>query len=275
MPALLLAEVTPLTQDQAFGLYCGILLMTTTMLINRTAVAGLQTKLHKHELAVTCVIYTLGYLMNGRLCPAFLGSAILMRAHVFWCRGLMTTPRVLIHNFFALPLMTVSSGTFIVGFATILAWLTMAVCDLRMANHRIRLRPLILLGMIPVVFLAGVQGSLFVTKLHDYYQGDMIQVLYHGYGDLLQRYMPGLTLGELTAAMIATVPVLILIIAATLRQFSWTHVYLLVSTCLTVLMGACGYSTMLTNTPTVVLCGALILARQAIPPQQITLKAAA
>lgn len=259
MPALLLPEVVSLTVDQAFGLYCGLLLMGTVLLINRAAVIGCGTRIQDHEFFVTLVIYGLGYFMNGRLCPAFLGSAMLLYAHVCWFRGLASTGRAMFLNLLGLPLLTVSSGTFMVGFVTILVWSTFAFFDFRLNNYRFRPRWRVLFYLLPILFIAGVQASLFLAKLNDYYDGDMTQVVYHGYGEILEKYLPGLTLGEFLAGACALTPVVVLLIVAMLGRLPWQRVYLVISVGLTLCMGACGWSTMFTNTPTIVLCGALYL----------------
>ncbi len=255
MPSLLLAEFTSLTQPQTFGLQCGLCMAITALIINRTAVICFHTRLHQHELVVTGFIFLLGCFMNGRLCSAFVGSALLMRAHLYWSQGRMTTRRVMLHNFLALPLLTVSSGTFMVGFATIFLWLVVGLCSFRGDQPGVRLRLSAFPGMLPILYLASVQLFTFTDKLHDYYDGDMVQVLYHGYGQVLEEHLPGLTGFDVFLLGLFSMPFAGIAWSLFLRDKSRQHVYITLSVMLTLMMGACGYSTMLTNTPTIVLGG--------------------
>jgi hypothetical protein len=278
IPSLLLAEWTPLSQDESFALFCGLWLSGTCLVINRTAVTCFGTRLTSHELLVSAVILGIGYFMNGRLCPAFLGSALIMRAHLYWISNQMSTSRALIYNSISLPLMTVSSGTFMVGLATVVLWLAFAVFDRRRGQVALRFRPIVLLGSLPVLYIALVQASQFTNKLFEFYQGDIVQVLYHGYGEILQDFLPGLTLEAILGLTVAALPLAFICVVLVTRSLSLTYRYLFFSTAITICLGACGYSTMFTNTPTVVLCCALFLYRPrrvpALTPVRITRMAA-
>jgi hypothetical protein len=109
--------------------------------------------------------------------------------------------------------------------------------------------------MLPVLYLASVQLFTFTDKLSDYYDGDMVQVLYHGYGQVLESYLAGLTGFHVVLIGILSLPLVMIGLSLFLRGKSREQVYITVSILLTLGMGACGYSTMFTNTPTIVLCG--------------------
>ncbi len=260
MPSLLLAEFTPLSQPQSFGLFCGILLVVTGVLINSTAIRCFGSKRSRHEIPIMLVIFTLGYLMNGRLCSAFVGSALLLRSHVFWFCGQTTWRRTLFLNLLALPLLTVSSGTFMVGFMTVCVWLVFAAFDLRDTAKQPRFRPAVVLAGLPVVVLYYFQSTLFTTKATRYYRGDLVEMMTHGWGDMLHQYIPGIDMYDVVNLTLSFTPIALMIGLFLVGNLAWSKVYLIAAVLVSGLLGVFGHSTLLTNTPAALLCGVIVSA---------------
>lgn len=260
IPSLLLGEYTPLSQRQAFGLHCGLCIVITATIVNRTAITIFRTDGRRHEVAVLLVFFALGYLMNGRLCSAFVGSALMMHAHVGWFENKLSWQRGLLTTFLALVFMTVSSGTFLVGCLTAGVWLLFVVFDLKTLARRPRFQVAVVMAAIPAITLACFQASLFMAKLSSFYDGEASMALSHGYGQFFHNYLPTSDLSYLVLLVAVTAPSALLVGFLLGEKLSWCKLYLLAAVTMSLVCGACGYSTLLTNTPTMMLCQAIVLA---------------
>ena len=264
MPALLLAEVTPLSGDQAFGLTAGLCIVATARLVQRTYTVCVRPDETRHELPIMMFFLFLGYFMNGRICYAFLGVAILLRAHSYWLAGKMKVPKVVFYNMLGLVLMTVSSGSFFVGCSLIGTWTMFAVLNIRRNNATIAVRPWPLLLSLPVAYFMYFQADLFLEKLTRWHGGDYTMLLYHGKGAVLEQYVPFLDYGML----MAVAPLLAL--AVGVFWFSLVRLrpkagYLLTVLSIGAVMGMFGDSTAATSLPIAAYTALVVIQGRKIP----------
>lgn len=248
MPALLLAEITPLSGDQAFGLTAGLCVVATARLVQRTYTTCVRPEETRHELPILLFFLCLGYFMNGRICYAFLGVAVLLRAHSYWLAGKMGPPKVVLYNMLGLVLMTASSGAFFVGCGMVGTWAMFAALNIRRNNATIALQPWPLLVSLPVAYFIYFQADLFLEKLTRWHGGDYSMLLYHGKGAVLEQYIPFLDY----AVLMAVAPLMMLVVGVV--WFSLVRLrpkagYLLTVLSIGAVMGLFGDSTAATSLP--------------------------
>ena len=99
----------------------------------------------------------------------------------------------------------------------------------------------------------------------------MTQVLYHGYGTYIEHYVPGLTAGEVLSAIVSFVPLAILLVLLMLNRTHWINIYIQAAVLVSLSLGICGYSTMLTNMPTMILYSIIVVHRQRMSSTKPTL----
>jgi hypothetical protein len=248
MPALLLAEFTPLDHDQAFGLTAGLCIVGTARLVQRTYTVCVRPKETRHELPIMLLFLFLGYFMHGRICYAFLGVAVLLRAHSFWLAGKMEAEKVVFYNMLGLLLLTASTGAFFIGCGMVGTWTMFAVLNIRRNNAAITVQPWPLLLSLPVAYFIYFQSELFLEKLMRWHGGDYMMLLYHGQGTAMKQYLPFLDFGML----LAVAPLVALVVGVfwfSIVRLRPAAGYLLTVISIGAVMGLCGDSTAATSLP--------------------------
>ena len=255
VPSLLLAEYLNMNQEHCFAMFAGSCVLGTTYLVCRTADDVTHATSRARDLIVLLLFIGLSYFMNGRITFAFLGAAMLLHAHSRWFSYRIGRLNTAVTTFFGLILMVVSSGTFYVGCVTLVTWCLFALFDLRTPKARRRLHVRAVAVLTPLLWAATYQATLFQEKLSRWHDGDYMQLVYHGPGEFLEKYItfidPALGVGLIM--MGGTLALVIwLSCVSTYPPFQSYMITLLL---LSVPMGLCGWSTLATNLPTLVLFG--------------------
>jgi hypothetical protein len=261
LPCLLVAEHTPLSIDLSFGLYATGTVLLASHLVNRTLI-DLFGENGLRSTAVTFVMIVFGWGMNGRICFAFLGAAILYRAHLLWQAGLVSTSSVMRRNLIALAFMTVSTGAFYVGAAAVLMTPILGYRDPRPGPRRGRASFGILAATIPSLILIIHQGLLFNEKLARWHDGDYLMFLYHGPLKVMEKVLPSVD-SDLALLGGAVAGVLSLVIwSAYFNTRPFYRVYMTTTLLAGICCGAFGWSTMFTNLPGALIAAGTVLSQK-------------
>lgn len=125
-------------------------------------------------LLLSFVIIVLSYFMNGRIIFALLGFSVIYFVLVYWER--LKLKKVLLFFVFGLMLMSVSSGTFLVGVISISVFILYKVI-----NRRTRKNLFLFLLLLIALFATFPLLELLIMRNIDYF-GGVFLMLEHGVG---------------------------------------------------------------------------------------------
>ncbi|XZE55168.1 hypothetical protein SH139x_001166 [Planctomycetaceae bacterium SH139] len=260
IPSLLVSEWTPLSRNLSFGLYAMITVMLTIRIVNKT-VQLLLGPSQIRTLCTTLFILFVALFMNGRICFAILGAALLYSAHYRWFRGDIGTLRLALINLGALILMTVSTGAFYVGASIVMTATCLAIRDPRPGPAQGHATINSMLSAIPATYLVFHQATLFNEKLFRWHDGDYLMIVYHGPLMLLEKYIPAIPPELLLCGLLAGGLCAGVFWLGYANMFPISDTYLITTVILGIVCGAFGWSTLLTNLPGYILIGWTVITR--------------
>ena len=250
------ADIPP---DAAFTVICFGLVWATTVLLARAgslAAGKVVAERVARESSVRVWLFlplALATLtMNGRLIPAFAGLALLTALHVDQAAGIRRHLGWLITGqLVGLLLMSVSSGTFAVGIATV-AWSWLTMIGPRWSDPAIR-RVLLPLA-IALGAGVGVVGLALAWKAVGFFHGHAMEVLDHGLGGQFARF------GVVPAIIGCFATIAAAILFAWRGRFPAPYgSHLRVPIAASLVLGLIGYATLTTALPLLLLMGVLAI----------------
>lgn len=243
----------------AFTLWCLLLTVGCACLLARAGALFLPGREAALRVWIFIPLALLTLTMNGRLIPAFFGLALLIALHVEQAGD---KPRAwgwfIAGQLVALLAMGVSSGSFAVGaIACAGAWIGLATQQWRGAVRRTTLLATLGAGLL----LLAVLVAAFARKALHFFGGDPLAVLGHGAGALVLPYGPAVALSA-----VALVCTLALAATVRLRWPSGPGMHIRLPIAASLICGLCGWATLVTALPAVVLLAALVCARESAQP---------
>lgn len=177
-PVILLSEKLSIPINLVFSIVLYLLNVIIYILMKRLCnnVDGST----RHYFFILLSLFTINILMNGRLVFAFLGISLLLYTFYFSIKLKMGSLRFTVYILLSLWLLSVSTGTFMVGIGSSI------FCVFVLYWKRIRISGQILnkklLAMCFIFVLLLPLSLQYVQKNLDYYDGELVLMLSHGYG---------------------------------------------------------------------------------------------
>lgn len=269
LPVIRLADYLGVDRDRVFSFaVCAMMIAVARLVASAAALCRSEAGAADSGRAyapVMLAFMTVSLVMNGRLVFAFLGMAIICRSQVAWVRGVRKSALTCVfEQMLGVVLMSVSSGAFVVGVATVLSLLVYVPVGLlgRDARH---LRLLLFVG-VPVF---GVQPfvDVVVKKNLDMFGTGwdaVFAMLDHGPGVFLRVF------DDVVLAFVGLAPLAALVAFAAARavvrryQEGANDTPLIMAIAIALAVGVFGYSTLLTGLVPAV---ALVAARLVFPQE--------
>jgi hypothetical protein len=237
-----------------FTLLCLVLTTASACLLARAGAVFLPGREDALRVWTFLPLALVTIAMNGRLIPAFFGLSLLLALHVELAAG---RPRAwgwfLAGQLLALLALSVSSGSFAVGaVACGGSWIALAASRWRDSLRRSTLLALLATALL----LSGALVAAFARKALHFFGGDPLGVLGHGAGALLLPYGPVVALGGVVVICVSAVAATWLI-----RFPAGPGIHLRLPIAASVILGLCGWSTLVTALPALILVVAVVCAR--------------
>lgn len=221
-PSYLMHVFFDIELNLVFGYYCSIIFSLIYIFISKIVDYFVQIKKLHIELMIVLFTIMLACVMNGRICFAFLGFAILIHEMISLYREEKTMNWILryIKVIAGLILSTVSSGTMIVCLSFVLIMFAFRVLrQKRIQVDSIRLWIICILGA-PVLYVGAKYVKSMINKNITYFGGGIegiINMLQHGIGRLFGN------ISGVYSLMIIAVGIMILIINIGIIVYIYKH----------------------------------------------------
>jgi len=256
-PCLLVAGVFRADIDLVFSwLIAGLIVILARLVAGIVAsVSGRSSSDWIYSFPTVGISLTaISLFQNGRLIFAFVGCALMVYGQVRWYMyERRSIGMLLLGGVTALILLSVSSGSFMVGILTWLLFvlrLAVAAMQGRNAPDRKDLGVLISFAGVAIAFIPVI--IIFVTKNLDYFGGGLgavIPMLAHGPGAIFLEFM-GDSLVTATMALAMITAVCLIVVSTVVRLRSAVGIVWL-PILASLLVGPFGYSTLITCMPAV------------------------